>query len=188
VKKLLAILILICTVSLASASSWKDKVGITEATTPDGTEFVPLQKTVATVTTDHWLALDTVKAWLTTLTYVWTGDHSWSGTTTFTGTVNLPAVTVLPAIRGDINLSTTALAANTCRTETDTATGAEVGDRIIGNPSVSPKALVGYGALATDGMVIYSYTTTDTINFDVCNKSDASITPSALNITWMIIK
>ena len=87
-----------------------------------------------------------------------------------------------------IALTTTPIGANDCATaDTDTATGAAATDVISWTPNGDIEGVNGYGVGATgDGLVIYAWPTTNTVNFKVCNATDSSITPGAVTLNWRI--
>jgi len=193
-----SIITILLSATLVYAASWKTTD--TEDSSVNGGEIILVENEGGT--DNNWLSLTTAKNWIFSLIDTQAefeavlfpissinlqSDHNnllFSDGVTFASLFQ----TKLTIINGDIALSTTALAANTCRTETDTATGAASTDVISGNFNASANGIAGYGALATDGMKIMAYPTADTVNFEVCNGTAAEITPGARTINWQIIK
>jgi len=86
-------------------------------------------------------------------------------------------------------LGTSAIAANTCATAvTATATGTASTSRIKWTPNADISGVTGYGVSSTDGLIIFPYPGTDTVNFKVCNSTSASITPGAVTLNWEVSK
>jgi hypothetical protein len=111
-----------------------------------------------------------------------------AGTTAAATASNMPSgVTLTIAGPSTQALSTGALAANTCATATNvTATGTLATDTVNWTPSASWSGLVGYGILATDGLIVYAWPQSGSINFQVCNPTSASITVPAASVNWAV--
>lgn len=103
------------------------------------------------------------------------------------GTLTLPTAT---GTLGDViasgtsTFTTTAVAAGTCQTTVTTAaTNALTTDVIIWDYASGPLTA------ATDGMlIIQKYVTANNVNFQRCNPTAASITPTALSVIWKVIR
>jgi hypothetical protein len=90
---------------------------------------------------------------------------------------------------GTSALGTGAIASTACATVvTTSATGVASTDTIQFTPNVSIKALTGYTPATTGGLTITPYPTANNVNFDVCNWSSGSITPSALTLNWKVTR
>lgn len=88
---------------------------------------------------------------------------------------------------GTATLATSAIGPNACATAVSvTATGALTSDVIQFTPTANLAAVTGYGAGASDGLVIYPFPTADHVNFQVCNITGTSITPGAATLNWKI--
>jgi hypothetical protein len=103
---------------------------------------------------------------------------------------NTGAVRVAGTIAsGSTALGTSAIASGACATVvTAAATGVVSTDAIAWNPNGSIKAVTGYVPATTGGLSIAVYPTANTLNIDVCNWSNASITPGAVTINWRIAR
>jgi hypothetical protein len=100
---------------------------------------------------------------------------------------DLPATITRTIATGTATLGTGAISANTCAsTVTVTATGAATTDTINWTPNANISGVTGYGAGATDGLVIYPYPTSGNVNFKVCNATGTSITPGAVTLNWRV--
>lgn len=88
---------------------------------------------------------------------------------------------------GPIALNTVAIAPNTCNTTTVAITGVATTDVISWTPNGSIKTLTGYAPVTTGGLSITPYPTVNNVNFDVCNWTTSSITPSAVTLNWYIL-
>lgn len=90
---------------------------------------------------------------------------------------------------GTSALGTSTIASGACATVvTTSATGTASTDAIIWNPNASIKAVTGYTPATTGGLSIAGYPTTNNVNFDVCNWSNASITPGAVTLNWRVVR
>lgn len=90
---------------------------------------------------------------------------------------------------GTSAMATGAIASTACASVVTTAaTGTLSTDAIIWTPNASIKALTGYTPATTGGLTIAAYPTADNVNFDVCNWSTGSLTPSALTLNWRVIR
>lgn len=89
---------------------------------------------------------------------------------------------------GTSAMGTSAITSGSCATVvTTSATNALTSDTYNVGFSSDPTAITGYGASATGAVLtIYPYLTANNINFKVCNNTSASITPSALTLTWSV--
>jgi hypothetical protein len=110
---------------------------------------------------------------------------SGNGNLTFpSGTASVPWVVAY----GTVSLPTSAIASLACSTATATATGAVSTDVISWNPNASIKAVTGYAPSNSGNVDIADYATTNQVNFDVCNRTSASITPGSVTVNWSIIR
>lgn len=90
---------------------------------------------------------------------------------------------------GTSSLGTSAIASATCATVvTTTATGAASTDAISWNTNGSIKAITGYIPSTSGGLTINGYPTTNSVNWDVCNWTSASITPGAVTLNWRVVR
>jgi len=102
------------------------------------------------------------------------------------GTVGGPAQTIAS---GTSALGTSAIASGACATVVTTAaTNVLSTDAISWNPNASIKAVTGYVPASTGGLSIAGYPTSGNVNWDVCNWSNASITPGAVTLNWRVIR
>lgn len=100
-----------------------------------------------------------------------------------------PTVTTRTIASGTSAMGTGAILSTACATVVTTAaTGTLSTDAIIWTPNVSIKALTGYTPATTGGLSIAAYPTADNVNFDVCNWSTGSLTPSALTLNWRVVR
>lgn len=107
-------------------------------------------------------------------------------------TITLPAVTATATVTiasGAKALATGAISSATCTAaQTDTATGTATTDAIIATFNGDPTAVTGY-IPSTNGMLtIIAYPTSNTVNFKVCNNTNASVTPGAVTINWRVVR
>lgn len=101
----------------------------------------------------------------------------------------LPGTVTLTIASGTSALGTSAISANTCASVvTTSATGTASTDVITWTPNASLSAVTGYGKASTDGLIIYPYPTTNNVNFEVCNATASSITPSAVTLNWRVAR
>lgn len=112
-----------------------------------------------------------------------------AGTCSSLTTGELPAGTTQTIASGATALGTSSISSGACATVvTATATGTAATDAIIITPNASIKALTGYTPATTGGLTIAAYPTSNTVNIDVCNWSNGSITPSALTLNWRVVR
>ena len=110
-----------------------------------------------------------------------------NGTTCTLGSTCTPSARIIAS--GTSALGTGAISSAACATVvTTSATGTLSTDTIVWNPNVSIKALTGYTPATTGGLSIAAYPTADNVNFDVCNWSSGSLTPSALTLNWKVVR
>jgi len=103
-NKIAVIFILLILAGPSYGASWKNKSGITELTTPAGTEFVPIQKTTGETTADHWIPLTGIKSYVLADTVeitAGTGLTFDSGTST----LNIDDTAVTPAAYTNANIT-----------------------------------------------------------------------------------
>lgn len=96
---------------------------------------------------------------------------------------------------GSVALSTSSVSSGGCNSSTATATGAiafggtgsPVATRIVTSPSSDPTTVTGYAPSSSGSLSVYAWTTTNTVNFKVCNFSANPITPGALSMAWVVL-
>jgi len=98
--------------------------------------------------------------------------------------------TMVKTWSGTATLGTTTIAANSCAVPvTVTATGVVTSDRITWTPNTDISGVTGYGYNGSDGLKIYPYPGSGTVNFRVCNGSAASLTPgAAVILNWGVVR
>lgn len=90
---------------------------------------------------------------------------------------------------GTAAMGTGAISSGTCATVvTVSATGVATTDAIAYTPNTDPTAVTGYGPSASGSLYIWSYPTSNNVNFKVCNNTSGSITPSALTLNWRVTR
>lgn len=96
------------------------------------------------------------------------------------------AVTVASGAKA---LATSSISSAACSAaQTATATGTLTTDVISATFNGDPTAVTGYVPLTAGGLTIYTYPTTDTVNFKVCNFTSGSITPGAITLNWRVAR
>lgn len=86
-------------------------------------------------------------------------------------------------------LATGAIGSAACTSaQTDTATNTATTDTIIATFNGDPTAVTGYVPLTTGMLTIIAYPTANTVNFKVCNNTNASITPGAITLNWRVVR
>lgn len=86
-------------------------------------------------------------------------------------------------------LATSAISSAACSSaQTDTATNTATTDTIIATFNGDPTAVTGYVPLTTGMLTIIAYPTANTVNFKVCNNTNASITPGAITLNWRVVR
>lgn len=90
---------------------------------------------------------------------------------------------------GTVALGTSLITSGSCATlVTASATGTLSTDIIIVTPNASIKAVTGFTASTNGGLSISWYPTADTINVDVCNWANASVTPGAVSLNYRVVR
>lgn len=90
---------------------------------------------------------------------------------------------------GTITLSTTPISSATCiSVQSAAATGAAATDTLMANPNADPTSTTGYIPLTTGMLAIFTWPSTNTVNFRVCNNTLATITPVALPLNWRVVR
>lgn len=110
---------------------------------------------------------------------------------TFVSSVNGGSEFRVPQViaSGTSALGTSAISSGACATVvTTSATGVASTDAISWNPNASIKAVTGYTPATTGGLSITGYPTANNVNWDVCNWSNASITPGAVTLNWRVAR
>src|ERR1051326_3031168 len=93
---------------------------------------------------------------------------------------------------GALTISTGAIAAGACQVVTAgsvnsaAAAGVLSTDTIQFSPSGSIKTATGFIPSLSGGLTIAPYPTAGYVNFDVCNWSNASITPGVVTLNWRV--
>lgn len=109
------------------------------------------------------------------------------GPITTTGTIACATCTVTVA-HGTQALGTSAITNNTCATIiTTAATGVATTDNLMADFNADPTGVTGYnpsGGLLT----IIKFPSSNNVNFYVCNKSGADITPGAISLNWRVVR
>jgi hypothetical protein len=114
------------------------------------------------------------------------GPASSAKTYTFPNSNSTMTITVASGAKA---LATGAISSATCTTaQTDTATGTLTTDTIEAVFNGDPTAVTGYVPLTTGMLTIIVYPTADTVNFKVCNNTNASITPGAITLNWRVVR
>lgn len=100
--------------------------------------------------------------------------------------VNNVAVPTVVA-SGTKALATSAIGSATCTSaQTSTATGTLTTDTINATFNADPTGVTGYSPSIAGMLTIMAYPTADTVNFKVCNNTNASITPGAITLNWRV--
>lgn len=108
-----------------------------------------------------------------------------------TNNVKKSPVSSLPLptkITGSVSLDTASIASGACTNVTDTATGAIAGDVLLPTWATDPTGVTGWSPSASGGLYLDWYVTADTVNFEVCNNTDAAIDPGAITMNYLIIR
>lgn len=125
-------------------------------------------------------------------TFATAGANALTFSTSGTTDIIIPpgsSAMVVNLMGGTATLGTSAIAANSCATAVAiSATGVATTDVIQFTPNADISGVTGYGAGASDGLVIYPYPTANTINFKVCNLSGSSITPGAVTLNFKVLR
>lgn len=119
---------------------------------------------------------------------------STSHTLTFKDTSNGVHRLMESVASGTLALATSAIASGACQAVTQgsvnsaAATGVLTTDVIQVTPNGSIKAVTGYAPATAGGLSIVAYPTAGYVNVDVCNWSNASITPGAVSLNWRVTR
>lgn len=90
---------------------------------------------------------------------------------------------------GTSALGTSLITSGACATVvTTSATGTLTTDVISWTPNGSIKAVTGYAPSTSGGLSIAGYPSADNVNWDVCNWTSSSITPSAVTLNWQVTR
>jgi hypothetical protein len=90
---------------------------------------------------------------------------------------------------GTSALGAIAITANSCATLVTTlAIGTTSTDTISWSPNADISGVTGYGILPTDGLKVYPYPTTNSVNWRVCNGTGSSITPGSVTLNWRVVR
>lgn len=88
---------------------------------------------------------------------------------------------------GTATLGIAAIALESCAAVvTVAASGVATTDVIFWTPNADITSVTGYVPLASGGLAIYSYPTTNNVNFKVCNPTGAIVTPGAVTLNWRV--
>jgi hypothetical protein len=86
-------------------------------------------------------------------------------------------------------LATSAIPSGTCTAaQTATATGTVTTDLVLASLNGDVTGVTGYTADTGGTLRIDVYPTADTMNFKVCNATQASITPGAVTVNWRVLR
>jgi hypothetical protein len=122
------------------------------------------------------------------------GVASGTGLATLTGGVLGTTAAPPGAVTGTIASGTTALAtasiaSGACGTiQTATATGAASTDVVIASFNARPSLVAGYTAATTGTLRVDVWLSTNTVNIEVCNNTQAAIVPGALSLNWRVVR
>jgi len=115
----------------------------------------------------------------------------WNFTTNPTINGNSVTQTIANGTAALLNTPTgsTAITSGACAsTVTVSASGVVTTDSIVYTPNVDPQGVTGYSASASGSLYIWAYPTSGNVNFEVCNNTGSSITPSALTLNWRVTR
>lgn len=110
----------------------------------------------------------------------------WITGTGFSCSSVTPVVTVNS---GTFTLSTTPISSATCiSVQSAAASGVVSTDTVMANPNADPTSTTGYIPLTTGMLAIFTWPSTNLVNFRVCNNTLATITPVALPLNWRVVR
>jgi len=90
---------------------------------------------------------------------------------------------------GSATLGSSAIASGSCASAvTVSAPGVATTDTIQFTPNADITAVTGYAPVATGGLAIYPYPTSNNVNFKVCNPTGSSITPGVIALNWRVVR
>jgi hypothetical protein len=117
--------------------------------------------------------------WADSTAHAWMMNNNNAGAVRVSGTI----------ASGSTALGTSAIASGACATVvTAAATGVVSTDTIAWNPNASLTAVTGYVPATTGGLSISAFPSANLVSFDVCNWSNASITPGAVTLNWRVAR
>lgn len=132
------------------------------------------------------------------------GSNTVSGPVNFTSTFQVGGFTMtwpgnnatLPQLvaRGTVALGTSAIGSGACAgAVAGTASAGNVAnilttDTISTSFNGDPSGILGYQPLTTGMLTIMPYPTAGAANFKVCNTTNASITPAAVTLNWIVVR
>lgn len=94
----------------------------------------------------------------------------------------------LKVASGATALGTSVIAAGTCSNQSIFAGGVLTTDVVVFSPNARLNTVTGYTPSTSGGLTITAYPISNNVNFDVCNWSNASITPGAVTVNWKVIR
>lgn len=90
---------------------------------------------------------------------------------------------------GTAVLNPGALATQTCATVVSvTATGVLSTDSFSANINQNPTSLTGFQPLTTGGVQIWPYPTANAVNFEECNPTASTLTPTSVTVNWRVVR
>jgi hypothetical protein len=89
---------------------------------------------------------------------------------------------------GSQALSTSQIAANSCNTTAQAATGITTSDVIITNVNGDPTSTTGFTPASSGSLYIWVYPTSGNINWKVCNPTTNPITPGPITMNWKVAR
>ncbi len=88
-------------------------------------------------------------------------------------------------VKGSVALGTSAISSGTCATVvTAVASGIDGSRNLVWTANTDITAVTGYAPVTTGRLEIYSWPSSNQVNFKVCNPTGASITPGAVTLNW----
>jgi hypothetical protein len=186
------------TATLATAAAHKAWMNNTGSTATPGYQSIGTADLPAALANQTSINGLNITASTGTLTVASGKTASVSNTLTFTGTDSSSVAfggggTVTYTLAsGTATLGTSAISANSCATvvtpsaSSGSLTGIATTDVINWTPNADWSAITGYGKASTDGLIVYVYATTNTVNFKVCNATGSSLTPGAATANWVV--
>jgi hypothetical protein len=111
------------------------------------------------------------------------------GRVTALTSAGITAGTTSTIASGTAALGTSAIASGACATVVSpTATGVATTDTVTTSFNSDPTAVTGYTPATGGGLAVYSYPSSNAVNFKICNPSSSSITPGAVTLNWRVVR
>jgi len=113
-----------------------------------------------------------------------------SGNTVDSGLSTPPVGTVVARIAyGSQALGVTLIPANSCATAINvSATNVLATDTMLISANSNISTQTGYSYTATDGLKVYWWPSSASVNFQVCNGTSSSITPGAVTLNYFVLR